>query len=182
MANSNSTPKHRGKCIVVSHQLPFVITTSEETEFKLTPRLGHAALYAGIKALAKQTTVLHVGWHGYIHDANGVEVDANAWSEEKRARLASALLHYNCVPVYLALQNAIGHYEHYCKSDLWPLFHYILWDKPTNGLREKQRYLFCTLFYASWIEYTQVNASFCAIVKEHHEAGDSVWAHGMFDL
>ena len=135
----NDTSIENGKCIVVSHQLPFVISISEDDEFKLTPRLGHAALYAGISSLVKHTQVLHIGWHGYIHDSNGVEVDSSTWSEEKKAVLNAELGKFGCSPVYLPLTVAIGHYEHYCKSDLWPLFHYILWDKPTNGVREKKR-------------------------------------------
>lgn len=39
----------------------------------------------------------------------------------------------SCVPVFVDKHVSFGHYEGFCKSNIWPLFHYIMWDQATDG-------------------------------------------------
>lgn len=67
----------------------------------------------------------------------------------------------------LSKQRSQGHYEGFCKSDLWNLFHYILWDQATNGLIEQK----------NWIDYQFVNHEFARIIAQVYKKGDTVWIH-----
>ncbi|KAJ3415513.1 threalose-6-phosphate phosphatase [Chytridiales sp. JEL 0842] len=62
---------------------------------------------------------------------------------------------------------AIGSYEGYCKTELWPLFHYILWDSVTDD----------SLGARNWEDYVSMNNEFAAKVIENYLPGDTIWIH-----
>ena len=106
------------RMVVVSHQLPYVITLDETRKWRFAPRTGHAALYAGIEALRTMGShkVVHVGWTGFVHDAKGAELDLTILDESLVLQLKVLLNERECEPVFLPSRVAMGHYESYCKS------------------------------------------------------------------
>ncbi|KAI8577448.1 hypothetical protein K450DRAFT_177698 [Umbelopsis ramanniana AG] len=71
------------------------------------------------------------------------------------------------VPVFLDDESATNHYEGYCKTVLWPLFHYIMWNDATDGRREARE----------WNAYHHVNQQFAKVVIENYRKGDIIWVH-----
>lgn len=72
------------------------------------------------------------------------------------------------VPVWLDYRTRRAHYEGYCKSTLWPLFHYLLWRDDADRTRWDQY---------SWEAYVQVNEAFAERVAAEYQPGDIVWVH-----
>ena len=72
------------------------------------------------------------------------------------------------VPVWLDYHTAHAHYEGYCKSTLWPLFHYLLWRDDADRSKWDQY---------SWEAYVKVNEAFAERVAAEYKPGDIVWVH-----
>lgn len=72
------------------------------------------------------------------------------------------------VPVWLDYHTAHAHYEGYCKSTLWPLFHYLLWRDDADRSKWDQY---------SWEAYVKVNEAFAERVAAEYRPGDIVWVH-----
>ncbi|SPO41190.1 related to trehalose-6-phosphate phosphatase [Pseudozyma flocculosa] len=73
------------------------------------------------------------------------------------------------VPVWLDHNVAHGHYEGYCKTTLWPLFHYLLWQDVHAERRAWEDY--------SWEAYYAANEAFAKRVAAEYRPGDLVWVH-----
>ncbi|PWN92236.1 hypothetical protein FA10DRAFT_266032 [Acaromyces ingoldii] len=73
------------------------------------------------------------------------------------------------VPVWLDNAVAHGHYEGYCKTHLWPLFHYLLWQDVPGDRRVWDDY--------SWEAYVAANEAYAQRVAEQYRPGDLVWVH-----
>ena len=58
-----------------------------------------------------------------------------------------------------------GHYDGYCKTDLWPIFHYQLWDHATKGMNDSQH----------WNYYVAVNQIFTDAILKVYQPGDTIW-------
>ncbi|KAJ3072177.1 threalose-6-phosphate phosphatase, partial [Quaeritorhiza haematococci] len=96
----------------------------------------------------------------------GAPVPQSLLPQEIKDRLREELLREKrCWPVFLEEKQANGHYEGYCKTALWQLFHYILWDAATNGANEG----------TYWHDYLSVNQKFADAVAEVYQPGDTIW-------
>jgi trehalose 6-phosphate synthase/phosphatase len=74
------------------------------------------------------------------------------------------------VPVWLENDIAHGHYEGYCKTILWPLFHYLLWqDVPGDRKNNWEDF--------SWTAYVEANQAYANKIAEQYQKGDLVWIH-----
>lgn len=73
------------------------------------------------------------------------------------------------VPVWLNSEVAHGHYEGYCKTTLWPLFHYLLWQDVPGDHRGWEDY--------SWEAYYAANVAFAEKIASEYHPGDLVWIH-----
>ncbi|WFC98824.1 hypothetical protein MYAM1_001557 [Malassezia yamatoensis] len=80
----------------------------------------------------------------------------------------TALYGIRYVPVWLDYRTMHAHYEGYCKSTLWPLFHYLLWRDDADRTKWDQY---------SWEAYVKVNEAFAQRVVEQYQPGDIVWVH-----
>ncbi|RAL62949.1 hypothetical protein DID88_004038 [Monilinia fructigena] len=60
-----------------------------------------------------------------------------------------------------------GHYTHYCKQILWPVFHYQIPDNPKSKAYEDH----------SWIYYVKVNQAFADKIVKEWKRGDVIWIH-----
>ncbi|KAF9136766.1 threalose-6-phosphate phosphatase, partial [Mortierella sp. GBA39] len=140
----------------------------EDGDCTLEGRRGHSALYSGIMSLRKDLETIQIGWVGELADQDGYIVPSKNLNEShKRAMKEKLWAKDKVVPIFLDDSRAAGHYEGYCKSVLWPLFHYILWDEATDGRIEKK----------SWDDYVFVNQQFADAIFEQYQTGDIVWIH-----
>lgn len=73
------------------------------------------------------------------------------------------------VPVWLEHNIAQGHYDGYCKTTLWPLFHYLLWQDVPGDRKNWEDY--------SWQAYVETNQAYADKIAEQYRSGDLVWVH-----
>ncbi|KAF8942243.1 threalose-6-phosphate phosphatase [Haplosporangium gracile] len=140
----------------------------EDGDCILEGRRGHSALYSGIMSLRKDLETIQIGWVGELADQDGYIVPSKNLNESHKQAMRDKLWAKDkVVPIFLDDSRAAGHYEGYCKSVLWPLFHYILWDEATDGRIEKK----------SWDDYVFVNQQFADAIVEQYQIGDIVWIH-----
>ncbi|KAG0200935.1 threalose-6-phosphate phosphatase [Mortierella sp. NVP41] len=134
----------------------------------LEARRGHSAMYSGILSLNKDYETIQIGWVAEVADQDGYLVPSKNLTEKHKQNLKDKLWEKEkVVPIFLEDSRAAGHYEGYCKTVLWPLFHYILWDEATDGRQEKK----------NWDDYVFVNQQFTDAIIEQYQPGDIVWIH-----
>ncbi|KAJ3265049.1 threalose-6-phosphate phosphatase [Chytriomyces hyalinus] len=155
-------PNMASKLITATHHLPVELHL-EGDRHVLHPRKGHSALYSGIKSLKTTENVVHVGCLGSLVTENGLEPIPN--TDEMLALFSTTANAFQ--PVFVDHDTAASHYEGYCKTDLWPLFHYVLWDSAVDGTAEKNH----------WNDYVAVNQAFADAIMEIYSAGDTIWIH-----
>ncbi|RKP38157.1 glycosyltransferase family 20-domain-containing protein [Dimargaris cristalligena] len=126
-------------------------------------------MYAGIRALAESNPEsIHIGSVGEYFDCDGQKKFPDNLSEGLRTQLQNVLAQdKQCSPVFINKRLAFGHYEGYCKSDLWPLLHYIPWDNVADPKKDI-RY---------WDDYLAVNQLYADEVVRHYRDGDVIWIH-----
>lgn len=72
-------------------------------------------------------------------------------SEDRKAEIEGKLeSEYDCLTVFPSDSDVNGHYTHYCKQILWPVFHYQIPDNPKSKAYEDH----------SWVYYVKVNQAF----------------------
>ncbi|GAB7358259.1 hypothetical protein MBLNU230_g0410t1 [Neophaeotheca triangularis] len=74
---------------------------------------------------------------------------------------------YQALPVYVSDKDLDGHYTHYCKTILWPVFHYQIPDHPKSKAYADH----------SWGYYRAVNEAFAERVVSTYKRGDIIWVH-----
>ncbi|KAL4403155.1 trehalose phosphatase [Malassezia pachydermatis] len=104
--------------------------------------------------------------------------DRSTWTQHKSglAMRPSALeaketkkrLGIKYVPVWLDHKLAFAHYDAYCKTTLWPLFHYLMWRDDEDR---------STWDMYSWGAYVRVNQMYADRAVAEHKTGDIVWVH-----
>ncbi|KAI8918785.1 glycosyltransferase family 20-domain-containing protein [Entophlyctis helioformis] len=149
---------------------PSAAANHNASQWTLTQRRGHSALFSGIRLLTDsddyEEDVVHIGWLGYgSSDPNAVVLTPStpkATVDDVKELLWSRK---QCVPVVLDEEAAKNHYEGYCKTELWPLFHYILWDNAMDGKIETRYYN----------DYVKVNQTFADAVCAIYRPGDTIW-------
>ncbi|CAG8548967.1 12250_t:CDS:10 [Acaulospora morrowiae] len=158
------------RIINVTHMIPFdprmKVSDTEGVQWELTTRRGHSALYSGIRSLDAEWNNYHVGFVGPVFDEEK-QVESSHLTNDHKKSLEGCLAKFKVVPVWLEDAEHHGHYEGFCKTVLWPLFHYILWENATDGREEK----------INWEQYLKVNSRFTDKICEVYQPGDLVWIH-----
>ncbi|KAG6330359.1 hypothetical protein ID866_8730, partial [Astraeus odoratus] len=164
-----------------------------QKRWKLAPRYGHAAMFSGIRSLSATHEQLIVGWTGDIVSVSdpgtpsseenvtqsGERVPQGQVSQADKDALEAELVGYDedgqvgrhkieYIPVWLEDKVAHGHYEGYCKTTLWPLFHYLLWQDVATEYASVD---------ANYQEYEQANQAFASRLASVIKPGDVVWVH-----
>ncbi|KAI8149805.1 glycosyltransferase family 20-domain-containing protein [Fennellomyces sp. T-0311] len=160
-----------GRIINVTHQIPFEIKHTGST-WSLAPRRGHGAMYAGIESLRQEWDTLHIGWTGEIYkhsspEATSAEVVRSVTDDDKTVLADELKRQHACIPLFLDSESVAGHYDGYCKTMLWPLFHYLLWNDATDGRLERTQ----------WEAYAAVNQKYADLVVQQYRDGDIIWVH-----
>ncbi|KAI8391219.1 glycosyltransferase family 20-domain-containing protein [Radiomyces spectabilis] len=137
-------------------------------DWTVVERRGHQALYAGLQSLNKNWETLHIGWTGPIRiKGSKKQVAPEQVALEDKKKLQELLWNKaHVVPIFLD-KTSHGHYEGYCKEVLWPLFHYIVSSKATDGRAELN----------NWADYVAVNRQFADTIIAHYQPGDIVCIH-----
>lgn len=76
-------------------------------------------------------------------------------------------MEYDTLAVYVSDSDFDGHYEHYCKTILWPVFHYQIPDHPKSKAYEDH----------SWEYYVHVNQTIADKIIKSYKRGDKIWVH-----
>ncbi|CAO3632902.1 unnamed protein product [Mucor fragilis] len=162
----------KGRIINVTHQIPYELSL-ENNVWQYTPRRGHGAMYGGIHSLQHEWDILYIGWTGQI---NTIQHKFDGYTKEpmehlnklQKAELYNELKqNYQCIPLFVDGESVSGHYDGYCKTMLWPLFHYMIWNNATDGRLERQQ----------WEAYATVNQRYADFVSEIYQEGDIIWVH-----
>ncbi|KAH0341491.1 alpha,alpha-trehalose phosphate synthase-like protein subunit, partial [Aureobasidium melanogenum] len=101
-------------------------------------------------------------WVGTLGFPTDALVDTK--KEEISDKLANE---YDAVTVFPSDRDIDGHYAHYCKTILWPVFHYQIPDHPKSKAYEDH----------SWEFYRNVNQNFADKIIANYKRGDVIWVH-----
>ncbi len=123
--------------------------------------LGNAGLVNAVRSAA-DTEGIDVSWIGSL----GFPTDALPAATREAIR-DHMLNEYQSSVVYLTDKDFSGHYIHYCKTILWPIFHYQVPDHPKSKAYEDH----------SWEFYRNVNQGFADKIVEGYKRGDTIWIH-----
>ncbi|KAG9103279.1 threalose-6-phosphate phosphatase [Ceratobasidium sp. 370] len=151
----------------------------------LAPRRGHTTMTSGIRSLSTTHEQLIVGWTGEFRTvANDDRVPTNSLSPEDRAALEEELATYQPTDagavaderldrvkykaVWLDDAVAAGHYEGYCKTTLWPLFHYLLWQDVATEIPVQDE---------GFSAYKRANQAYANALLAELRPGDLIWVH-----
>ncbi|KAM6534155.1 Trehalose-6-P synthase/phosphatase complex subunit [Fusarium falciforme] len=74
---------------------------------------------------------------------------------------------HNMLTVFCSDKDFDGHYAHFCKHILWPVFHYQIPDNPKSKAYEDH----------SWKYYVNVNQAFADRIVKNWKRGDVIWIH-----
>ncbi|TFK97226.1 glycosyltransferase family 20 protein [Pterulicium gracile] len=154
----------------------------EKPVWTLTPRHGHAAMISGIRSLSATHEQVIVGWTGDVQSpVPGERVLTSSIPEGEKKALEEALEGWQpreadpdddqkttYVPVWLDDKVAHGHYDGYCKSTLWPLFHYLLWQDISSESHSADEY---------YGMYHAANTAFADALAAVYRPGDLIWIH-----
>jgi trehalose 6-phosphate synthase/phosphatase len=89
-------------------------------------------------------------------------------NEEKKTEIYEKLEEeHDALTVFVSDKDFDGHYAHYCKTILWPVFHYIIPDHPKSK----------AFLDHSWVFYVKVNQAFADKVVKNYKRGDVIWIH-----
>ncbi|KIW72552.1 trehalose-phosphatase [Phialophora macrospora] len=156
----NTTNKHhrRQRTRTVSHERRF---SNYNYEVERAP-LGNGGLYNAIDAAVDAGICDEKTWVGTL----GCPVDA--LDDHMKENIAEKLENdYDCLTVYASDSDLNGHYEHYCKTILWPVVHYQIPDHPKSKAYEDH----------SWVFYVKVNEAFAERIAKNWKKGDKIWIH-----
>ncbi|PGH27828.1 trehalose-phosphatase [Polytolypa hystricis UAMH7299] len=92
----------------------------------------------------------------------------DALDEHTRNEIAEKLeVDHESLTVYVDDNDLDAHYLHFCKTILWPVFHYQIPDNPKSKAYEDH----------SWVYYVTVNQAFADRIIRNWKRGDVIWIH-----
>lgn len=124
--------------------------------------LGNGGLRNAIKAATEAAVLTQKTWVGTL----GMPTDA--LNLHIKTSIAEKLeSDYDSLTVFVDDSDFDGHYSHYCKTILWPVFHYQIPDHPKSKAYEDH----------SWIYYVKINQAFADRIAKNWKRGDIIWIH-----
>ncbi|KAF2003455.1 glycosyltransferase family 20 protein [Amniculicola lignicola CBS 123094] len=133
------------------------------TDWTVVPAVqGNGGLTNAVRAAldtGSMSDVLHVGLIGFPTDV----LDAQK-KTEIHEKLESE---HESLTVFVSDQDYDGHYAHYCKTILWPVFHYQIPDHPKSKAFEDHSFKY----------YVSLNQAFADKVIANYKRGDIIWIH-----
>ena len=135
----------------------------EDKTWTVEPALqGNGGLTNAMRSAAAAPCGSNVSWTGTL----GFPTDA--LPKTVREQLNDHMLsEYASEVVYVRDKDFNGHYIHFCKTVLWPIFHYQMPDHQKSKAYADH----------SWEFYKKVNQEFANKVISSYRRGDVVWIH-----
>ncbi|KAF2405490.1 hypothetical protein EJ06DRAFT_502758 [Trichodelitschia bisporula] len=133
------------------------------TEWTIEPaEQGNGGLANAVRMTQQSGDIEETLWLGTV----GFPTDSleSSTKEEIAEKLESE---YNSIAVYISDNDLDGHYSHYCKTILWPVFHYQIPDHPKSKAYEDH----------SWVYYVNLNRAFADSIVKNYKRGDTIWIH-----
>ncbi|RDA95908.1 hypothetical protein CP533_5900 [Ophiocordyceps camponoti-saundersi (nom. inval.)] len=125
---------------------------------------GNGGLRNAVRAAARDDRLgADCTWIGTL----GMPTDALQDSDQQRAMERVLAEEHRMIAVFCSDRDFDGHYSHFCKQILWPVFHYQIPDNPKSKAYEDH----------SWKYYVNVNRRFADTIVRHWKPGDVVWVH-----
>ncbi|KAK6334100.1 hypothetical protein TWF696_002602 [Orbilia brochopaga] len=123
---------------------------------------GNGGLRNAINAALEAGGVDEVTWVGTV----GMPTDV--LSESVKVAIEDKLRdEHDSLAVFCKDSDFDGHYNHFCKQILWPVFHYQIPDNPKSKAYEDH----------SWIYYVALNQAFADTIIKNYKKGDTIWIH-----
>lgn len=134
-----------------------------DQKFTIVPAVqGNTGLTNAVRAATDagcMDDVIRVGLIGF---------ETDTLSETKKREIYEQLQEeHNALTVFVANNDYKGHYDHYCKTILWPVFHYVIPDHPKSK----------AFLDHSWVFYEKVNQAIADKVVKNYKRGDTIWIH-----
>lgn len=125
-----------------------------------TAEQGNGGLRNAVRSAKESGYLGDMMWVGTL----GMPTDALAqWTRNGIAERLEDV--YNSLTVFVNDCDFDGHYTHFCKSILWPVFHYQIPDNPKSKAYEDH----------SWIYYVKLNQAFAERIAKNWKRGDAIW-------
>ncbi|KAL1610877.1 Trehalose-6-P synthase/phosphatase complex subunit [Nothophoma quercina] len=133
------------------------------TDYTVVPAVqGNGGLSNAVRAAVDNKCLKDVFAVGLI----GFPTDSI--NEEKKTEIYEKLEEeHDALTVYVSDKDFDGHYAHFCKTILWPVFHYVIPDHPKSK----------AFLDHSWVFYVKVNQAFADKVVKNYKRGDIIWVH-----
>ncbi|KAJ5200215.1 Trehalose-phosphatase [Penicillium cf. griseofulvum] len=125
-----------------------------------TTEQGNGGLRNAVRSATDAGVLDNMMWVGTL----GMPTDVLA-SHTRREIVEKLEDEYGCLTVFVNDVDFDGHYTHFCKTILWPVFHYQIPDNPKSKAYEDH----------SWIYYVKLNQAFADRIAKHWKRGDSIW-------
>lgn len=92
----------------------------------------------------------------------------DALEKERKVEISEKLqTDHDSLAVFAKDSDLNGHYSHFCKIILWPVFHYQIPDNPKSKAYQDH----------SWVYYVTINELFADKVIKNYKRGDIIWIH-----
>ncbi|EAQ92994.1 hypothetical protein CHGG_01229 [Chaetomium globosum CBS 148.51] len=124
---------------------------------------GNGGLRNAAEAAAREGKLGDYIWVGTL----GMPTDALQGTQQLQDIEDRLATEHNMLSVFCSDKDFDGHYSHFCKQILWPVFHYQIPDNPKSKAYEDH----------SWKYYVNVNQAFADKIVKNWKRGDVVWVH-----
>lgn len=124
---------------------------------------GNGGLRNAVDAATRDGKIADYTWVGTL----GMPTDALEGSQQIQDIEDVLATEHSMLPVFCSDKDFDGHYSHFCKQILWPVFHYQIPDNPKSKAYEDH----------SWKYYVAVNQAFADKIVANWKRGDVVWVH-----
>jgi len=124
---------------------------------------GNGGLRNAALAAAREGFTGDYIWVGTL----GMPIDALQGTQQLQDIEDKLATEHDMLAVLPSDKDFNGHYLHYCKQILWPVFHYQLPDNPKSKAYEDH----------SWKYYVNVNQAFADKIVKNWKRGDTIWVH-----
>ncbi|KAI1368732.1 family 20 glycosyltransferase [Xylaria arbuscula] len=124
---------------------------------------GNGGLRNAAEAAAREGSNEEITWVGTL----GMPTDALDGTQQKEDIYDRLATEFNMLPVFCSDKDFDGHYLHFCKQILWPVFHYQIPDNPKSKAYEDH----------SWQFYVNLNQAFADKIVKNWKRGDTIWIH-----
>lgn len=124
---------------------------------------GNGGLRNAVQAAVRNDKLNDKIWVGTL----GMPTDALEETQQKQDIEDRLATEHDCLTVFCKDADFNGHYTHYCKQILWPVFHYQIPDNPKSKAYEDH----------SWVYYVKVNQAFADKIVKNWKRGDVIWVH-----